>query len=144
MSYSAESLFFGFFRSGEITVPRHGVYDPAVHMNLADVSINSLSNPSIVKLRLKASKTDNCVGPSAEGPLCPIISGTLVIPSYSGTRPGFLFRFADGRLLSKTRFVATVREAMTKAGLQAKDYAGLSFRIGAATTAGHAGSPIRP
>ncbi len=78
-----------------------------------------------------------CVGASRRSALSN--SSTLVLPSYSG--PGFLFRFADGRLLSKTRFVDTVREAMTKAGLQAKDYAGHSFRIGAATTAGARGVP---
>ena len=69
----------------------------------------------------------------AEGPLC----STLL--AIRGQDPEFLFRFADGRLLSKTRFVATVQEAMTKAGLQAKDYAGHSFRIDAAPTAGARG-----
>ncbi len=43
--------------------------------------------------------------------------------------------------MSKTRFMAIVWEAMTKAGLQAKDYARHSFRIGVATTAGARGIP---
>ena len=86
--------FFGFFRSGEITAPLDAGYDPAVHMNLADVSINSLSNPSILKLRLKASKTDplrkgvDIVLGRAKGPLCPI-AALMSYLAIRGQDPGF-------------------------------------------------------
>ena len=52
-----------------------------------------------------------------------------------GTCPGFFFRFEDGRLLTKDRFINGVRHVMTACGVDAKAYAGHSFRIGAATTA---------
>ena len=51
----------------------------------------------------------------------------------------FLFAFKDGRLLTKDHFVNKVRQALSLAGLDAKCYAGHSFRIGAATTAGMSG-----
>ena len=48
--------------------------------------------------------------------------------------PGFLFKFRDGRLLTKCRFVESVRKALGEAGLDPRAYAGHYFRIGAATT----------
>ncbi len=50
-----------------------------------------------------------------------------------------LFRFQDGRLLTRARFVAEVRRALESAGLNNRAYAGHSFRIGAATTAARCG-----
>ena len=50
-----------------------------------------------------------------------------------------LFRFEDGQLLTKERFVVRVREALSQAGVNAKLYSGHSFRIGAATMAGRKG-----
>ena len=55
--------------------------------------------------------------------------------AYLALSPGFLFKFRDGRPLTKARFVDAVRSALATAGLNPKDYAGHSFRIGAATTA---------
>ncbi len=50
-----------------------------------------------------------------------------------------LFRFQDGRFLTRERFVASVRRALERAGLNYKAYAGHSFRSGAATTAARCG-----
>ena len=50
--------FFGFMRAGEFTVPSQSGYDPGVHMNFGDVSVDSVANPTSVSLQLKASKTD--------------------------------------------------------------------------------------
>ncbi len=91
-----------------------------------------LVQPLHPKTTSEVSKTDplrkgvDIVLRRAEGPLCPI-AALLSYLAIRGENPGFLFRFADGRLLSKTRFMDTVQEAMTKAGLQAKDYAGHRF-----------------
>ena len=49
------------------------------------------------------------------------------------------FHWESGVPLSKASFVKHVRAALEEAGLPAKDYAGHSFRIGAATTAAVAG-----
>lgn len=66
--------------------------------------------------------------------LCPI-EAMLAFLAIRGNKQGFLFTFADGRLLTKDRFVTRVRAALEEAGLNKKSYAGHSFRIGAATTA---------
>ena len=50
--------FFGFLRAGEFTVPTVQGYDPEVHLSLTDVAIDSHTTPSVVRLRIKQSKTD--------------------------------------------------------------------------------------
>ena len=47
----------------------------------------------------------------------------------------------DGRPLTKSLFVGRVRKALTLAGIDQGNYAGHSFRIGAATAAAAAGVP---
>ena len=55
---AACTCYFGFLRSGEATVPSNTSYDPAVHLSVADVSVDSPANPKVVSIRIKASKTD--------------------------------------------------------------------------------------
>ena len=137
---AACSCFFGFFRAGEITVPSEGAYDAGTHLNFADVAIDDPKNPSLMRIRLKSSKTDpfrNGVDiflGRTKNQLCPI-EAMLAFLAVRGDRQGFLFTFADGSLLTKGRFVAGVRQALQKAGVDCKRYSGHSFRIGAATTA---------
>ena len=47
--------------------------------------------------------------------------------------------FLPGRAITKPWFVTQIREILQKAGLPQQDYAGHSFRIGAATSAALAG-----
>ena len=132
-------LPFGFFRTGEITVPSEGAYDAGTHLNFADVAIDDPKNPTLMGIRLKSSKTDpfrNGVDiflGRTKNQLCPI-EAMLAFLAVRGDRQGFLFTFADGSLLTKGRFVAGVRQALQKAGIDCKRYSGHSFRIGAATT----------
>ena len=136
--------YFAFLRSGEITVPSESAYDSSTHLNMGDVSVDSVVNPSVVKVQIKASKTDQFrrgvavyVG-RTDNDLCPV-AAILAYIARRGTDSGFFFRFEDGRLLTKDRFVAAVRRALSKAGIDASAYSGHSFRIGAATTAGKKG-----
>ena len=55
---TACAFFFGFLQSGETTVPSSSAYDPAVHLPIADVSIDSGTTPTKVLLKIKASKND--------------------------------------------------------------------------------------
>ena len=48
--------FFGFLRSGEITVPADNGYDPGAHVSFTDVAIDDRSNPKLMRIRIKASK----------------------------------------------------------------------------------------
>ncbi len=56
-----------------------------------------------------------------------------------GDASGPFFRFRDGFPLTKARFVARFRSALSQAGVPYQDYSGHSFSIGAATAATQAG-----
>ena len=56
-----------------------------------------------------------------------------------GDGEGPLFKFADGRSLTKECFTSRIREALSTLGLYSANYAGHSFWIGAATTAAQVG-----
>ncbi len=106
--------------------------------------MDSLSAPSAIQVVIKASKTDPFrqgvtihIGPTKDQ-LCPV-TAVLAYMGERGKAPGPLFCWEDGRYLTREGFVAGVREALTAAGVEARDYAGHSFRIGAATTAARQG-----
>lgn len=132
--------FFGFLRSGEITIPSSSSYDPSVHLNFSDISLNSVTSPSVVAIRLKCSKTDPFrqgvtiyIG-STNQTLCPL-SALLNYIAIRGSSPGLLFHFHDKAPLTKSRFVSSFRNLLDQAGIDCAAYAGHSFRIGAASTA---------
>ena len=60
-------------------------------------------------------------------------------PSLRGPTPGPFFRRQDSSPATKPWFVDQLREVLAAAGLPHLQYAGHSFRIGAATTAALAG-----
>ena len=50
--------FFGFLRSGEMTVQADGSYDPGCHLSRADVAVDNPADPGIIRVHIKQSKTD--------------------------------------------------------------------------------------
>ena len=50
--------FFGFLRSGELTAPECGEFDPGQHLSYADIAVDNRSDPRAVSVRIKQSKTD--------------------------------------------------------------------------------------
>ena len=141
MVWAASLLcFFGFLRSGEITIPSLHSYDPSVHLNYKDISVDDPSNPSIIKVHIKASKTDPFrkgvdiyVGKTSHL-LCPV-SALLSYLAIRGSQEGLLFQFQDNSPLTKSRFVTKFRQLLDQAEIDSTLYASHSFRIGAATTA---------
>ena len=136
--------FFGFFRAGEFTVRSQDDFDPAFALTLEDVAVDQHSNPSMVRIRLKQSKTD----PFRRGvdvflgrtgvDLCPVaalLASVAVRPHFRGP----LFMFQEGTYLTRDRLVLAVRQALQQAGSDPSRYSGHSFRIGAATAAAQAG-----
>ena len=70
--------------------------------------------------------------------LCPV-AATSAYMVQRGPGPGPLFKFQDGKPLTRQRFVARAREALTSAGVDCSAYSRHSFRGGAATTAAKCG-----
>jgi hypothetical protein len=134
------ALFSGFLRSGEITIPDTSAYDPSVHLNFNDIAADNPTSPKILRICIKASKTDpfrqgvNIHIGRTENSLCPV-SAILNYLIACGTAPGLLFHFNDNTPLTKSKFTAKFRELLVLAGTNSKLYAGHSFRIGAASTA---------
>ena len=118
MPWTAVSLcFFGFFRSGEITVPSLERYDERFHLGWGDVAIDDPANPRAVQIHLRSSKTDqfgnglNVVVGSTSDPLCPV----AVVCAYMAIRgpgSGPFFKFPDRTPLTKAKFVEIVRTAL--------------------------------
>ena len=145
MLWAAATLcFFGFLRSGEITVPSDSEFDASTHLTFRDVAVDKLQAPSMLKVHIKASKTDpfrvgvHAVVGKVEGPLCPV-TAVLDYLLTRGGGEGPLFRFVDGKPLTRSRLVDCVRQALQEAGIDSKPYSGHCFRIGAATTAAKEG-----
>ena len=134
------TCFYGFLRAGEMTVPSDNNFDPSVNLTLDDVTIDDPTRPSLIRINIKASKTD----PFRKGvaiflgrthnDICPV-AAILGYLALRGQRPGPLFQFSDRRYLTRSRFVDYVRTALQQAGIDSAVYSGHSFRIGAATTA---------
>ena len=67
--------FFGFFRSGELMSPSEVLCDSSEHLTFADIAVNYRDNPTILRVHLKASKTDpfrSGVDDKTGNDLCPV------------------------------------------------------------------------
>ena len=143
---AATTTFFGFCRSGEVTVESVSKYDPQIHLSFADVAVDNAFSPTVVSIQLKRSKADpfmrgvKLVLGITHDDICPV---TALLPylAIRGPAPGPLFRWEDLSPLSKPKFVDHVRQALQSANVPAQLYSGHSFRIGVATTAASAGIP---
>ncbi len=136
--------YYGFLRAGEFTVPSDNGYDPGAHLGKRDVAFNRLKKPSMMRVTIRQSKTDPFrkgielfIGRTATD-LCPV-EAMLQYLLVRRVGEGPLFWLADGKPLTRSRFVDRVRGALAEAGLKEAEYGGHSFRIGAATTAAEKG-----
>ena len=104
----------------------------------------ALIAPSFMQVVIKASKTDPfrqgvsvCIK-ATNSLLCPLAAVVTFMVERDSTE-GPLFTWSNGRYLTWHRFVTEVRKALSSVGIQAENYAGYSFRIGAASTAAEKG-----
>ena len=101
--------FFGFLRVGEFTVPGPDDYDKSSHLSLADISVDSRTNPSLLKVTIKQSKTDpfrmevNIYLGATDRPICPVV-GILPYLAVRGNLAGPLFITEDGKGLTRQFF----------------------------------------
>ena len=137
---AATMCFFGFLRVGEVVTPSDLEFNLDVHLSAADVSVDSHSSPLYVAVTIKASKTDpfrrgvTIYLGRTRGTICLVVA-TLKYMVERDLSKGPLFRFENGRVLTRERFVTAVREALTTKGVDSSKYCGHSFHIGAAKTA---------
>ena len=136
--------FFGFFRSGEITVSSLSAYDPSVSLSWGDVAVTA--DQQVMRVFLRRSKTDQYgrgtevfLGATGDE-ICPVEAVRTNV-ARRGTSPGAFFQLQSGAPLTKAKFVESVRSALTRAGIPQTGYSRHSFRIGAATVAAQAGLP---
>ena len=145
MLWAAACLcFFGFFRSGEITIPSLEAFDPGRHLSWGDIAVDNAVNPSTLQVSLKRSKCDQFgrgvqvfIGRTGDA-ICPI-AAMLAYLACRGSHEGPLFQFVNSQPLTKGRFTDHIRKVLKEIGLPCQDFAGHSFRIGAATAAARAG-----
>ena len=148
MIWAAMTLaFFGFLRLGELTC--NSAFNPQVHLTTDCVKFsynNSVVTPHFMTVHIKESKTDPfrlghtiTVGAS-DSDICPV----KALQNYIMLRPplpGPLFISASGKALTKQYLTSETRKLLEQAGLNSLNYAGHSYRIGAATTAAKANLP---
>ena len=123
MLWAAACLcFFGFFRSGEITVPSTHTFDPAVHLSWGDVAVDNPTSPTAIRVHLKRSKCDQ-FGKGVEifvgrtnTSICPVVA-VLAYIAARGASEGPFFRFTNGQPLSKQAFVSNFRQALQAIGI---------------------------
>ena len=142
----AVMAFFGFFRLGELLVGSGTTFDPAQHLSGVDVAVNSRDKPTLLKVRLKMSKTDQLrkgvdifIGRTGDD-ICPV-AAVLAFIAVRGQRHDPLFMLRSGEPCAKEFFVGKLRLVLRQTGLNPEDYARHSFRIGAAITAAKRGLP---
>ena len=138
------TCFFGFLRSGEITVPSQGDYDSSAHLSYGDVTFDSEHSPTMAQINIKASKTDPfrkgvtiCVG-RTDNDLCPV-AALAAYTTIRGTNDGPFFVLENRAPLTREQFVKMIKGKLSAAGINPSCYSGHSFRIGAATTAAACG-----
>ena len=97
--------FFGFLRCSEFTVPSQEEYDPDVHLSLVHIALDDHSNPTVIQVTIKQSRTDPfrqgvglCLGKIGKNN-CPVVA---IIPYLviRGAKVGALFVFHDGLYLT--------------------------------------------
>ena len=138
------TAFFGFFRLGELLLVKQSDFNPRLHLAWGDMAVDNQQAPSMLKFHLKQSKTD----PFGRGAdiilgrtgcdLCPVVA-VLTYAAARGSQPGPFFMTPAARPLTKQEFVSEIRKVLVRLGLPDHEYAGHSFRIGAATSAAMAG-----
>ena len=140
----ATSAFFGFFRLGELLPESVKAFAPTTGLSWGDVALDSRQALRMVQIHLKVSKCDqfgggaNIILEATDDALCPVKAMVLFV-TERGCALGPFFRKASGETATKPWFVGEVQEILAKCGLNQSDFAGHSFRIGAATTADLAG-----
>ena len=127
---------FNFLRVGKAVVRSVASYDPEVHLNEADVSVDRRTKPSYIEVQIKTSKTDvfrrgvTVYLGTTGNDLCPVtavLSYMTSIQRLPTTGCGPFFHFSSGQQLTRDSFVKEVQSALQLRGVEAAAYTGHSF-----------------
>lgn len=105
--------FFRFLRVGEMTALEDGSFDSAMHLGFSNITVDSLTSPSFIRVTIKQSKRDpfrrgvDLFLGRTQTDLCPV-AAILSYLAVRGAGPCPLFYFEDGRWLTRSRFVTQV------------------------------------
>ena len=115
------AAFFGFFGMGKITSSLVRSYDVSCQLTMDDVVIDDGQNPTVVRIHLKRMKTTPFSGVDVflggtDDDLCPV-SALLAYWVVRRVALGPLFRFQDGRFLTKQMFMERMRMGLDTLGL---------------------------
>ena len=134
------TAFFGFFRLGELLPLSSSSFNATMDLAWGDVAVDNRTNPRMIQIHLKTSKCDQfgqgadvIVGVTGVD-ICPVSALSQYMGSRGSTQGPF-FLNAAGEVLTKPAFVSQIRDILQSMGIPAHQFAGHSFRIGAATTA---------
>ena len=125
-------------------MPSQGAFDKDVHLSPADIAIDNKTNPQIIRLTIKQSKTDpfrrgvKLYLGRTDSPICPVL-GILPFLAVRGNRSGPLFILNDSRMLTRQIFSSFRDDILERLHLNLHLYNTHSFRIGATTSAKEAG-----
>ena len=135
--------FFGCLRAGEFCLGDMEVFDPKIHLCLADVTMLAKGSFSLL---LKVSKTDKLsngvtvyVGCSGDS-----VCSACAMKEFLQTRclnkaKAPLLADSYGNVLRRSYFVSTTKLLVSMLGLPPGNYSGHSYRAGAATSGAEAG-----
>ncbi|KAL3873589.1 hypothetical protein ACJMK2_036686 [Sinanodonta woodiana] len=141
--------FYGFLRCGEFTICGTQ-FSTATNLCMSDIIFHM--DKRLFVLHLKASKTDvfrrgvnvSINAMNRDVLVCPyrVMKNFHHIRTLAGARAcDPLFLMDNGRALSRTFFITTVKAVLSRLGYDSQCYNGHSFRMGAATSAAKAGIP---
>ncbi|KAK3737442.1 hypothetical protein QZH41_000163 [Actinostola sp. cb2023] len=117
--------YFGFLRASEFTVPNLASFSSAQHLQVSDISVDSATQPTCLRIRIKASKTDpfrqGCFVHIGRGSttLC-AVEATLDYLVRRGNSPGPLFIRQSGLPLSRsllTSWLRSIIEGVQREGI---------------------------
>lgn len=138
------TALFGSLRAGECTT-ESASFDSARHLALDDVQVDRSTNPSVVYINIKVSKTELFrkgyllrIG-ATHSHVC-AVKALMNYLHLRGQTPEPLFTHENGLPLTRCFLTTWLRDAVVRLGIES-NYSGRSLRIGAATTAAVVGIP---
>ena len=120
---------------------------PHIHLSRADINfIPNIFSPIFLQITITKSKTDpfretaKLTIARSNSNVCAFSAlHDYLLQTYGQGTSNPLFKFTDGRSLTRALLTNNVRALLHVCGLDSANFASHSFRIGAATTAGAVG-----